>query len=141
LRFAAQICFFHTFAKILVYMNRTKEKLIEMRKARGFTQKDMADRLHLEVSSYHRRESGETKIRIEQWVELAKMLGVPLENIYEEDENQSLTFKDNATGKCCANNINNIHISVPESLLETQQKYIQRLEEENKDLKQLLMKK
>ena len=121
-------------------MNHTKEKLIEMRKARGFTQKDMADRLHLEVSSYGRRESGETKIRIEQWIELAKMLGVPLENIYEEDENQHLTFKDNATGKCCANNINNIYITVPESLLETQQKYIQKLENENAELKQLLMK-
>jgi DNA-binding XRE family transcriptional regulator len=117
-----------------------KEKLIEMRKVRGFMQKDMADRLHLDVSGYTKRENGETKIRIEQWVELAKMLGVPLESIYEEDETQSITFNDNATGKCCANNINTVHITVPEALLETQQKYIQKLEEENANLKQLLMK-
>jgi transcriptional regulator with XRE-family HTH domain len=123
-----------------MFMNKKKEKLIETRKSKGFTQKDMADRLHLEVSNYNKRERGETKIRIEQWVELAKMLGVPLENIYEESENPSITFNDNATGKCCANNINNVYITVPEALLETQLKYIQKLEEENKELKQLLMK-
>ena len=118
-------------------MNKAKEKLIEMRKIRGFTQKDMADRLHLEVSSYNRRENGETKIRIGQWVELAKMLNVPLENIYEEDENTSVTFKDNATGNYGANNM---YITVPEALMETQLKYIQKLEEEIKEFKQLLMK-
>jgi transcriptional regulator with XRE-family HTH domain len=119
-------------------MNRSKEKLIEMRKARGFTQKDMADRLHLEVSGYSRRENGETKIRIEQWVELAKMLAVPLENIYEEDENQSFTFNDSTVGDYCA--CNNVTINVPEALLETQQKYIRKLEEEIIELKQLIKK-
>ena len=116
---------------------RPKEKLIEMRKARKFTQKDMADKLNLEVSGYTKRENGQTKIRMDQWIELAKILNIPLENIFEEDERQSLTFKDNATGNYCANNI---YISVPEALLETQQKYIQKLEEENAELKQLLMK-
>ena len=122
-------------------MNRTKEKLIEMRKARGFTQKEMADRLHLEVSGYSRRENGETKIRIEQWVELAKMLAVPLENIYEEDENQSITINDSTVGDYCASsNVQNISINVPESLLETQQKYIRKLEEEIVELKRLVKK-
>jgi DNA-binding XRE family transcriptional regulator len=118
--------------------NIKKEKLIEVRNMRGFTQTDMAEKLSMEVSSYNRRENGETKIRIDQWAKLAKVLNVPIENIYEEDEKQSLNFKDNATGNYCANNL---YITVPEALMETQQKYIQKLEEENAELKQLIMKK
>jgi len=119
-------------------MNKEKEKLIEMRKLRGLTQQDMADRLHLEVSGYSKREIGRTKIDIEQWVELAKILNAPVGDIYEEDENASITFKDNANvnyGK------NNTYITVHEALMETQLKYIKKLEEENAELKQLLMKK
>ncbi|MCL2042193.1 MAG: helix-turn-helix domain-containing protein [Bacteroidales bacterium] len=118
-------------------MNSGAEKLIEMRKARGFTQKDMADRLKLDVSGYSKRESGQTKIRIGQWVELAKMLNVPVDDIYEEDETQSWTFKDNATGNYGANTI---YITVPEALMETQLKYMRKLEEEISELKQLLVK-
>ena len=123
-------------------MNASAEKLIEMRKARGFTQKDMADKLCMEVSGYSRRESGETKISIGQWETLAKTLSVPLEKIYEVDENQSFTFNDVATGNYCAST-NNISITVDESLLpllETQQKYIRKLEEEIAELK-LFMKR
>jgi transcriptional regulator with XRE-family HTH domain len=133
--------FFYTFAKKFKDMNnRAKEKLIEVRKERGLTQKDIADRLHLEVSGYSRRESGETKIRIEQWVELAKMLNVSLERIYEEDENQSFTFNDSTIGDFCASNINNVSITVLESVLETYQKYIRKLEEEIAELKLLIKK-
>jgi transcriptional regulator with XRE-family HTH domain len=118
-------------------MDRAKEKLIEMRKAKGFTQKDIADSLNMEVSGYSRRESGLTKIRIEEWVKLAKMLNVPVENIHEEDENQSITIKDNAVGDNCTNIFS---ITISETLLETLLKYNRKLEEENAELK-LLMKK
>jgi len=121
--------------------NKAKEKLIEVRKARGFTQKEMADKLCMDVSGYTKRENGQTKIRFGQWVELAKTLNVPIDDIYEDDEKQSLTFNDNAIGKYCANNINTIYITVPEAVMESQQKYIHKLEEENNELKQLLMKK
>ncbi|MCL2040740.1 MAG: helix-turn-helix domain-containing protein [Bacteroidales bacterium] len=118
--------------------HKAKEKLIEVRKARGFTQKEMADKLCMDVSGYTKRENGQTKIRFGQWVELAKTLNVPIDDIYEEDEKQSWTFKDNAVGNYCASNI---YITVPESVMESQQKYIHKLEEENNELKQLLMKK
>ena len=116
---------------------KEKEKLIEKRKLRGFTQKDMADKLNLEVSSYSRRESGYTKIRIDQWETLAKILSVPLADIYEDDEHQSFTFNDSTIGDYCASNIS---ITIPETLLETLQKYIRKLEEENTELR-LLMKR
>jgi transcriptional regulator with XRE-family HTH domain len=123
----------------LSFMNN-KEKLIEMRNLRGFTQKDIAEKLNMEVSGYSRRETGDTKIRINEWMKLAKILNVPLEDIYEEDEKQSLNFNDNATGNYGANNINHLYITVPEAFMETQMKYIQKLEEEIAELK-LLKKK
>jgi transcriptional regulator with XRE-family HTH domain len=118
-----------------------KQKLIEVREAKGLTQQQVAEKLCIDASCYNRRESGQTKIRISQWAELAKILDVPLENIHEEDEKQTMIFNDNAIGSYCANNINNINITVPETLLETQQKYIRKLEDEIKELKQQLMKK
>ena len=117
---------------------KAKEKLIEARKTRGFTQQDVANELCIDVSCYSKRESGHAKIRIEEWVKIAKVLNVPVETIYEEDEKHSFTFKDNATGNHCANGL---VITVPEFFIETQRKYVQKLEEENAELKQLLMKK
>jgi len=121
-------------------MNK-KVKLIEKREERGLTQKDMAERLNMAVSGYTKRENGQTKISISNWVKAAKILNCPIEDIYEEDEKQSFTIKDNATGKCCANNINTIQIIELEDVMETYKKYIKKLEEENAELKRLLKKK
>jgi transcriptional regulator with XRE-family HTH domain len=134
------VIFFITLPKILKQFfmeNRAKEKLIEMRKLRGLKQKDVADRLKMEVSGYSKRENGQRKISISHWVELAKILNVPVDDIYEEDETQSWIFKDNATGNYGASNI---YITVPEAFMETQMKYIRKLEEEVAELKQLIMK-
>ena len=113
-------------------------KLIETRKAKGYTQNQIADILCMDVSNYNRRESGLAKISISEWEKLAKTLNVPFNEIFEPDENQVFFCKDNAS----INNhgTNNIY-AVPESLLETQQKYIKKLEEENIELKKLLEKK
>jgi transcriptional regulator with XRE-family HTH domain len=105
-----------------------KLKLIELRKSKGFSQNQIAERLNMDVSNYCRRENGRSKIHIREWENLSKIFEVPLEDIYEADDSQVLICKDNATG----NNLggtSNIY-SVPEALLETQQKYIKKLEDE-----------
>jgi transcriptional regulator with XRE-family HTH domain len=136
--------FLYTFAKKIFnnfnMNNRPKEKLIEVRKLKGFTQKDIADRLNMEVSGYCKMENGQRKITIKEWGILQKILDEPLEKIYEEDDKQSLNFKDNATttGTYFANSIS---ITVPEALLETQQKYIKKLEAEIAEFKLLFKKK
>jgi len=63
---------------------------------------------------------------------LAKILDVPLEEIFESDEKQVFICNDNAS----IYNHGTSHIyTVPESLLENQQKYINKLEEEIRELK------
>jgi len=122
--------------------NNAKVKLKEKREERGLTQKDMAKRLNMEVSGYCKRENGQLNTQLNFWAECAKILTCPIEDIYEEDENkQSLTFKDNATGNYGVNNINTIQITVSEAFIEKHLKNIIKLEKEISELKELLMKK
>ena len=113
-------------------------KLIEVRKSKEFSQQQIADLLHVDISNYNRRESGQIKIQIDEWDKLAKILDVPLDKIFESDEKQVFICKDNAS--IHNHGTNNIY-TVPESLLETQQKYITKLEEEIKELKRIIKEK
>ena len=115
-----------------------KTKLLEVRKSKGFSQNQIAEKLFMDVSNYNRREKGLVKINITEWERLAKALDVPLNEIYESEENQMFICKDNASVNY--QGTNNIY-SVPEFLLETQQKYIKKLEEEITVLKNLLGEK
>jgi len=112
-----------------------KTKLIQMRKFKGFSQQQIADQLCMGTTTYHRRENGQIEINIDEWEKLAKILDVPLTEIYESDKKQLFMFKDNAIGNY--NGTNHIY-AMSESLIETQQKYIIKLEEE---IKRLLEKK
>ena len=110
-----------------------KLKLTEKRKARGLSQEEIADSLHMDVSNYSRRENGVTKIHIYEWEKLAGLLDTTVEEIYESDENKVFICKDNSTGNYQGTNI---IYSIPEYLLETQRKYIEKLENENREVQQ-----
>jgi transcriptional regulator with XRE-family HTH domain len=115
-----------------------KIRLLEARKAKGFSQNQIAEKLCMDVSNYSRRENGQIRINVSEWEKLSKILDVPLNDIYETDEKQVFICRDNASNNYQGTN----HIySVPEFLLETQQKYIRKLEEEIAELKVLLGKK
>ena len=113
-----------------------KNRLYEVRKSKGLSQNFIAEKLCMDVSSYNRREKGQIKIHITEWEKLAKILDVPLNEIFESDENQSFICNDKAS-PCFlgTNNGPNNFYAVPEALLETQQKYIKKLEEEIAALK------
>jgi len=85
------------------------------------------------VSCYNRREKGQAKICPQEWEKLADILDVPVDEIYEPDDNQVFICKDNSTVHYQGTN----HIySVPEHLLETQREYIEMLKREIRELKQ-----
>ena len=115
-----------------------KNKLFEARKSKGLSQSLLADKMCMDVSSYNRREKGQIKIHITEWERLAKILEVSLSEIYEPEENQLFICNDNTSVNYQGTN----HIySVPESLLDTQQKYIRNLEGKIMELQSLLGKK
>jgi transcriptional regulator with XRE-family HTH domain len=115
-----------------------KNKLIEARKMKGLLQNDIAEKLFMDTSCYSRREKGEIKITITQWEKLAEILDVPLNEIFEPEENQTFINNDYVQ----VNHQGTQHIyPIPESLLESQQKLIKKLEEEIAELKVLLQQK
>ena len=106
-----------------------KKKLIQARKNKGFTQKDMAEILCMGVSNYNRKEKGILSMRNEEWEKIAEYLGIPVEEIYEQEENQIFICKDQAVGIGVNNGTNNVY-TIPEHILESQRKYIKKLETE-----------
>ena len=114
-----------------------KIKLIEARKSKGLSQQQLAEKLCMDVSNYNRREKGQSKISSNEWEKIANLLEVSVEDIFESEEAMLFVCKDNATGNYQGYN----HIySIPEFLLESQRKYIAKLEEENAQLKEQLKK-
>ena len=113
-----------------------KNRLISKRKDKGLSQTAVAEKLGMDVSNYNRREKGQAKISLKEWEKLAEILEEPIENIYESDETQVFICKDSSTVHYLNLNqgTNNIY-SVPEYLLETQRKYIEKLENEIRELK------
>jgi hypothetical protein len=82
--------------------------------------------MFMDVFTYNRKEKGVSKIRQEEWIKLADILTVPIEEIYENEESHVFIFKDNSIGNYLGTN----HIySIPESMLDIQRKYILSLEE------------
>jgi DNA-binding XRE family transcriptional regulator len=115
-----------------------KTKLIEARKNKGYSQEYMAVQLGLDESTYCRRERGQIKITPEEWKKLCVILGVSIEEIYEGDENQVFIYQENSSGICQGNNNTTTYSTVPQFVLESMQKLITKLEEENKHLKDML---
>ena len=116
-----------------------KAKLIEVRKAKRISPQHIAQQLNMDISCYYKREKGQVYIRYEEWQKLAEILDVSFDEIYEPDEKQANTFKDNISSNIIGTNFGSPNIySIPQSLLENQQKYITTLENEIKELKLLL---
>jgi transcriptional regulator with XRE-family HTH domain len=114
-----------------------KQKLAQTRTNKGITQQQAADFLNIDVSNYNRREKGSAKIISQEWEKLSKLLKVPVEEIYENEESVFIVCKDQAVG--IVNGTNNVY-TVPEFLLDSQRKYILKLEEENEQLKAQIKK-
>lgn len=109
-----------------------KQKLIQARKQRGVTQREIAEVLCMDVSNYNRKEKGKLSMRNEEWEKIAEHLGIPVDEIYEEERQQVFICKDQAVG--ILNGTNNVY-TIPEFILDSQRKYIQKLEKEIEELK------
>lgn len=112
-----------------------KERLIAKRLERKIPQRKLADLMHMEQSTYSRRESGETKIPNSEWEKLAELLDCKVEDIYEPDElsqvkidNRNANFNDSSGN-------NNNYYNLPKSVLDNLQDYIALLKKENQRLK------
>lgn len=113
-----------------------KQKLISKRKEKGFSQADMAYKLHLGQAQYCRRENGKTQISKSEWNKMARVLETTLDNIYEPEDGVYVINNENASGDYSGSQ--NHFQQMPNHVLETMRKYIELLEKENKELKERL---
>jgi len=61
-------------------------KLRQLRDIKGLSQEDMAERLNMSVNSYGRLERNETAMTLERLDEIAKILGMSIEDLLRFDE-------------------------------------------------------
>jgi len=114
---------FYIFSQQILIMK--KQKLIQARKQKGITQRELAELLCMGVSNYSRKEKGILSMRNEEWEKLAQHLGIPIEKIYEEEQQRFIICKDQAVGIGVNNGTNNVY-TIPEFILDSQRKYIQK---------------
>ena len=124
--FIALDCRIFYFCRKTNFKTMTKNKLQEKRISKKLSQEYMANSLGMDVSNYSRRENGQTKISKNEWMKMAKLLDVPLEDIFEDEEGIVFIFNDQATGN--GNIVTNY--SIPQYIMEHQKKYIEKLENE-----------
>jgi transcriptional regulator with XRE-family HTH domain len=115
------------------YSFMIKQKLASKRLERNLSQEKIADLLGISQSQYNRRENGVTKISKKEWDKIAKILDTPLENIYEPEDGVYIINNDNANGNYSGSH--NHFSQIPDHILDTMRKYIEKLEEENSILK------
>ncbi len=111
-----------------------KIKLNQLRQSKGISQEQMADKLAITASTYSRKESGQVRIRPEEWEKIAKFLEVPVEEVYEPEDSACFILRDQSTANHNYVGTNHVY-SIPEYFLEMQRKYIEKLEKEITELK------
>jgi transcriptional regulator with XRE-family HTH domain len=112
-----------------------KIKLINTRKRKGMSTKEMADLIPMEEYSYRRREKGETRITYKEWQKIAAILEVEVEDIFETEQQAVNIHNENGqvnnstyTGKIQ-------YYNIPKEMVENQQEYIVILKKEIEELK------
>lgn len=106
-------------------------KLIKARNKGGITQQQMAEMIGMEQTTYSKKERGLSPIRENEWIRLAKILEVKVEDIKNKKKlhvNSSKSLEDSN------------HVIMPLDVIKIIIKYNHKLEEENASLKKLLKK-
>jgi len=121
-------------------MNTTIGKRIRtFREQKGFSQEELAEKLHISRSTYQRIENGETNSWINHIENICTSLEVEMEDILKPEEgfiqvnNNNESTNDNGSG-VIQNQTINYHTS--DKLLESLQDHITLLKEENQRLKE-----
>lgn len=121
-------------------MNTTIGKRIRtFRENKGFSQEELAEKLHISRSTYQRIENGETNSWINHIENICHSLEVNLDDILKPEEgytqiNKEYSTNENSSNSMIQNQTNNYNIS--EKMLENLYDTIASLKEENRLLKE-----
>lgn len=118
--------------------NNVAEKIKRLRKSKGFSQEDMAEKLHISQSAYARIESGESHSWAAHIEKLSEIFEVKPENFLTDETNnleQENTEQKGGMAFQFVGTINTIN-SLSEKLIEQYEERIEELKEKIKELKE-----
>lgn len=99
-----------------------KVRLYEARNKKGYSQEYMAQQLSMDTASYHRREKGMTKISSREWLKLAQILELPMEEIQDRESPILVTSTDISGNK-------DVVFTIPREFIDNRTRYIKLLED------------
>ena len=105
----------------------TRLNIKRQREQKGLRQKDMADKLNINLRSYQNLESGDVKIDLERLSQIAKILNARIENFIRQEKND---FENN-----------NNFIFFPKGEKEMIKKLLEENEAEKEQLRKQILKK
>ncbi|WP_294236403.1 MULTISPECIES: helix-turn-helix domain-containing protein [Chryseobacterium] len=111
--------------------NTVAEKIKRLRKSKGFSQDDMAEKLHISQSAYARIESGESSSWIHHIEKLSEIFEMKPEN-FLSDETNNFSNLDQLGGFAFQNvgTITTINSFLSEKLVEQYEERIKELKEQ-----------
>ena len=119
--------------------NMVAEKIKRFRKAKGFSQEDMADKLSISQSAYARIESGESNSWANHLQKLSEIFEMKPENFFSDEVN-NFSSLDQLGGFAFQNvgTITTINSFLSEKLVEQYEERIKELKEQVQELKEEL---
>jgi len=121
-------------------MNKTiGERIRKHREEKGYSQENLAEKLHISRSAYQRIENGETNTWVNHLSSLCEELGISADELLTTDENfvqvnnHNESSNDNGSG-VIQNQTNNYNIS--EKLIEQYEERIKELKDQIEELKE-----
>ena len=104
-----------------------------MRKLKNISQQEMAKIIGTDASNYSRKERGEVRIFDDEWVKIARVLGVSAEDLKNEGHELSDQYNQSSIQEQSGNGTGLYCLS--ELVIQIQKKYISMLEKEVESLK------
>lgn len=115
------------------------ERIKFFRNLKGWTQEDMAEMLKMSVTGYGNIERGDTNVSLLKLEEVAKVLGVELQELFASSGkvliNFGEKFNNNSTDYQIINSKNNLEL---ELVIEQQNKEITLLQKRVEDLEEII---
>lgn len=123
--------------------NTVAEKIKKLRKTKGFSQEQMAEKLSISQSAYARLETGESNSWANYIVKLGEIFDVKPDYFFSDDSNNFNNQNQEQNGGMAfqfVGTINTIN-SLSEKLIEQYEERILELKSQIKELQQALLKK
>ncbi|WP_439479602.1 helix-turn-helix domain-containing protein [Chryseobacterium aquaticum] len=118
--------------------NNVAEKINRLRKSKGFSQDDMAEKLHISQSAYARIENGESHSWAAHIEKLSEILEIKPEDFLTDETNNLEQENTDQKGGMAFQFVGTIHTinSYSDKLIEQYEERIKDLKEENQKLKE-----